>query len=80
MNTDKIKNTIALQPDGTMLEYLEHEIVVSSESTGEIMEWVNVHDIQADLLGSWWSSAAGRKNAWGIKNEDHRMTFVLRWA
>jgi hypothetical protein len=69
----------ALQHDGTLAEYSDDEMVrVYQYGRQEIIDWCYLHDIEIDLL--WAGYNQGYKSTWGIKNEQHRTMFALRWV
>jgi hypothetical protein len=69
----------ALQHDGTLVEYTDDEMVrVSRPETQAIIDWCYEHDIESDLL--WVGYLFGHRSTWGIKNEQHRTMFALRWV
>jgi hypothetical protein len=76
---DGVLNQLALQADGSMLEYAEEEVVKIPDPPGnEVFEWCSEREIEADLLWAGYSLNE-YKSAWGIKNEQHRMMFALKW-
>jgi hypothetical protein len=69
----------ALKADGTVLDYEYDEIVrIPGPERQEVLDWCYERDIDADLLWAGYGSDS-YMSAWGIKNEQHRMMFALKW-
>jgi hypothetical protein len=69
----------ALQLDGTLVEYTDNEMVkVYQYGRQEIMDWCHENEIGTDLL--WAGYNQDHKSTWGVKNEQHRTMFALRWT
>ena len=76
------RNRSALRDDGTLVEYAENEVVQSSHHTIgdevlDIFEWCNEHEVDADIL--WGGYDSGIHSEWGIKDDNQRTLFALRW-
>ena len=76
------RNRRALRADGTLVEYTENEIVQSTHHTfGDdgisILEWCDEHEVEADVL--WGGFDGGIHSEWGIKDDNQRTLFALRW-
>lgn len=70
-----------LNADGNIVEYTRDEIVYSSHSaSNELLSWCVEHEIDADLLWSGRDPKTNAKSHWGIKDEQQRSMFALRWA
>lgn len=73
-------NRRALQFDGTMYEYQDDQIVISSQyECQEIFDWCAERDMDVDLL---WAGTLedGTRSMWGFKDEEHKVMFTLRWS
>lgn len=71
---------VCFQSDGTLVEYAEDEVVrLYCDERQEILDWCLENNISADLLWAGWA-ADDCKSRWGIKNEQNRMFFTLRWT
>jgi hypothetical protein len=73
-------NRRALQADGTMHEYQDEQLVSSSQSERqEIIDWCAERNMDVDLL---WAGTLedGTQSIWGIKDEEHKVMFALRWS
>jgi hypothetical protein len=71
---------VALQADGSTVTYTNDEIVYSSiypYNYPEIFEWCDQREINCDLL--WAGFDGNRRSEWGIKYENQRVMFALRW-
>lgn len=69
----------ALQADGAFLDYTNEEIIrIPGDECQEVIDWCYERGIDADLLWAGYTLTEYR-SAWGIKNEQHRMMFTLRW-
>jgi hypothetical protein len=65
--------------DGEIVEFSGDEIVCSPHRADDsIFEWCNEHEVSADLI---WSGSRenGVRSEWGIKDDEQRLFFSLRW-
>ena len=82
--SDAPTHSIAITKDGTETLYTEDQKVRSSynaASSGQlIFEWCEEHGVDADLLWSGVLYSPEVKSVWGVKDEQQRTLFALRWA
>lgn len=63
-----------------VITYYPEDIVASSSSQYlDIIEWCTEAGIKSELLRSGYLND-GIHSVWGIKNEQHRILFKLRWS
>jgi hypothetical protein len=71
------------QADGSIYTYSNEEVVESGHNEyDEILMWMQERDMDADLLWGGYKDNGQQhiKSIWGIKREDHRLMFMMRWS
>ncbi len=79
-----VNNKITINPDTDVIVKFAGGLTgVFTKFGDSVFEWCSLHDIDADLLGSWYEGNWYDGNycsAWQIKDPNQRMLFVLRWV
>lgn len=62
----------------------ERDVEVPAKYRIKVKEWCNDNGIEAALAlpveGSTWAASVWGVNLWRVKNEHHRLLFLLKWS